>query len=255
METTATADGLLHIANCVEANLSDSLANPHQSDEATQYIIDLHEILDEVRIRYAHTREKEIALESNRLQDCLQSWGITKQPETKFTPVKGKNKSKNNTGHQAAKKPRTEEPGCSNRFSSLTIEDKEEEADMEAGEVTPMPSPTKSQKNISHPQPLPTIHKIPRRQMAPPITIDNDRPNNLCRRRDSSVSEALASTPCHTTPDHKHRRNGGYAGKAKQSIHYNNLSLQIPHKTNPTIRPQQFICQPERRPRPRRPQC
>ncbi|GFU16774.1 putative RNA-directed DNA polymerase from transposon X-element [Nephila pilipes] len=172
METTATADGLLHIANCVEANLSESLANPHQSDEATKYIIDLHEILDEVRIRYAHTREKEIALESNRLRDCLHSWGIIKQPEAQFTPVKGKNKTRKNTDHQAAKKPRTEELGCSNRFSSLTIEDNEEETDMDAGETTPMPSPSKSQKSIPRPS---TSNKIPRRQMALPITIDNVR--------------------------------------------------------------------------------
>ncbi|GFS69008.1 hypothetical protein NPIL_133931 [Nephila pilipes] len=146
---------------------NEALANPHQSDEATQYIIDLHEILDEVRIRYAHTREKEITLESNRLRDCLNSWGITKQPEAQFTPVKGKN-----TEPQAAKKPRTEEPSCSNRFSSLTIEDNEEETDMNAGETTPMPSPTKSQKSIPRPS---TNAKIPRRQMAPPITIDNIR--------------------------------------------------------------------------------
>ncbi|GFS94252.1 hypothetical protein NPIL_429891 [Nephila pilipes] len=70
-ESTVTSDGLLHIANCVEANLSDALTNPHQSDDLSQYIIDLHEIMDEVRSRYAQTREKEIALESNRLRERL----------------------------------------------------------------------------------------------------------------------------------------------------------------------------------------
>ncbi|GFT81104.1 hypothetical protein NPIL_71811 [Nephila pilipes] len=180
METTATADGLLHIATCVEANLSYTLANPLQSDEATQYIVDLHEILDEVRIRYAHTREKEIAVESNRLQDCLQSWGITKQPEAKFTPVKGKNKSRKNAEHQAAKKPRTEEPGCSNRFSSLTIEDKDDETEMDAGETTPMPSPTKPHH---HPNP---INHPPKPKAAAPVV-------NRWRQR------AATSTPLQET--------------------------------------------------------
>ncbi|GFU44078.1 hypothetical protein NPIL_588701 [Nephila pilipes] len=88
------------------------------------------------------------------------------------TPVKGKSKARKSTEPQAAKTPRTEEPNCSNRFSSLTIEDNEEEIEMDAGETTPMPSPTKSQK--SNPRPT-TNAKIPRRQMAPPITIDNIR--------------------------------------------------------------------------------
>ncbi|GFT25764.1 hypothetical protein NPIL_695251 [Nephila pilipes] len=80
LESTVTSDGLLHIANCVEANLSGALANPHQSDELSQHIIDLHESMDEVRNRYAQTREKEITLESARLRERLSSWSITTKP-------------------------------------------------------------------------------------------------------------------------------------------------------------------------------
>ncbi|GFT75001.1 hypothetical protein NPIL_479741 [Nephila pilipes] len=102
MESTVTSDGLLPLANCVEANLSDALTNPHQSDDLSQYIIDLHEIMDEVRSRYAQTREKEITLESNRLRERLNSWGVISKPDTQFTPVKPKNKTRKHTGSQAA---------------------------------------------------------------------------------------------------------------------------------------------------------
>ncbi|GFS31749.1 hypothetical protein NPIL_690201 [Nephila pilipes] len=57
MESTVTSDGLLHIANCVEANLSNAIAQPHHSEEATQYIVDLQEIMEEVRSRYVQARE------------------------------------------------------------------------------------------------------------------------------------------------------------------------------------------------------
>ncbi|GFT96759.1 hypothetical protein NPIL_330861 [Nephila pilipes] len=170
METTVTSDGLLHIANCVEANLSDAIANPHHSDDSSQYIIDLHEIMDEVRSRYAQTREREIDLEANRLKERLNSWGVIQKSETQFTPVKGKNKARKSADSQAAKKPRTEDASYNNRFSSLTIEEDERETEMDAGKITPMPSPTKSQKRSPRPA---TNNQIPRRQMAPPITIDN----------------------------------------------------------------------------------
>ncbi|GFS84373.1 multidrug resistance-associated protein 1, partial [Nephila pilipes] len=67
MENTTTSEGLLHIANSVEANLSDALANPHQNDEQSQYIIDLHEVLGVVRNLFAQIREKEIVREANLL--------------------------------------------------------------------------------------------------------------------------------------------------------------------------------------------
>ncbi|GFT37557.1 hypothetical protein NPIL_301161 [Nephila pilipes] len=151
METTVTSDGLLHIANCVEANLSNAIAQPHHSDESTQYIVDLQEIMDEVRSRYMQTREKEIDMEANRLKDRLNQWGIIQRAETQFTPVKGKNKTRKSADAQAAKKPRTENTSYTNRFSSLAIEEDEGENEMDAGEITPMPSPTKSIRNIPHP--------------------------------------------------------------------------------------------------------
>ncbi|GFT41171.1 hypothetical protein NPIL_523861 [Nephila pilipes] len=153
METTVTSDGLLHIANCVEANLSNAIAQPHHSDETTQYIVDLQEIMDEVRSRYAQTREKEIDMEANRLKDRLNQWGIIQRAETQFTPVKGKNKTRKSADSQAAKKPRTDNSNYTNRFSSLAIEEDEGDNEMDAGEITPMPSPTKSEAE----NPSPTI--------------------------------------------------------------------------------------------------
>ncbi|GFT66450.1 hypothetical protein NPIL_366611, partial [Nephila pilipes] len=172
MENTVTSDGLLHIANCVEANLSNAIAQPHHSDDSTQYIVDLQEIMEEVRSRYAQTREKEIDMEANRLKDRLDQWGINQKTNAQFTPVKGKNKTRKSADTQAAKKPRTENPTYTNRFSSLTIEEEEGENEMDDGEITPMPSPTKTARNTPHPH-LNTSNRIPRRQMAPPITIDN----------------------------------------------------------------------------------
>ncbi|GFU00391.1 hypothetical protein NPIL_266721 [Nephila pilipes] len=145
MESAVTSDGLLHIANCIEANLSEALADPHQTEEGNQYIIDLHEIMDEVRQRYAQTRENEITLETNRLRDRLNTWGVTQKQDVHFTPVKSKkaNKNRKTTEAQAAKKPRTEEASCSNRFSNLTIEEHNMDADSDVEEITPMPSPLK----------------------------------------------------------------------------------------------------------------
>ncbi|GFT00678.1 spectrin beta chain [Nephila pilipes] len=151
MESTVTSDGLLHIANCVEANLSNAIAQPHHSDESTQYIVDLQEIMEEVRSRYVQTREKEIDMESSRLKDRLNQWGISQRADTQFTPVKGKNKTRKSAESQAAKKPRTD--NYTNRFSSLAIEEDEGDNEMDAGEITPMPSPTKSEAE----NPSPTI--------------------------------------------------------------------------------------------------
>ncbi|GFU06784.1 hypothetical protein NPIL_127571 [Nephila pilipes] len=82
MEKTTTSDGLLHIAYCDETNLSDALANPHQTDELSQHIVNLQEKMDEVRNSFAQTREKEIAKLSSILRECLISWGVTVKPET-----------------------------------------------------------------------------------------------------------------------------------------------------------------------------
>ncbi|GFU43313.1 hypothetical protein NPIL_232451, partial [Nephila pilipes] len=174
MESAVTSDGLLHIANCVESSLSEELANPHQTEEGSQYIIDLHEIMDEVRQRYAQTREKEITLESNRLRDRLNTWGVTQKQDVQFTPVKSKktNRNRKTTEAQAAKKPRTDEASCSNRFSNLTIEENNMDADSDIEEITPMPSPLKIQKRIQRPT---ANAAVPKRQMAPPITVDNIR--------------------------------------------------------------------------------
>ncbi|GFT38584.1 hypothetical protein NPIL_516391 [Nephila pilipes] len=143
--------------------------------------------MDEVRQRYAQTRENEITLETNRLRDRLSSWGVTQKQDTHFTPVKPKNKARKSTEAQAAKKPRTEEATCSNRFSNLTIEENEMDADSDVEEITPMPSPLKTTKRI----PRTTANAaIPRRQMAPPITPkEKTPPENRWRRR------AMTSTP------------------------------------------------------------
>ncbi|GFS31750.1 hypothetical protein NPIL_690211 [Nephila pilipes] len=111
-------------------------------------------------------------MESSRLKDRLNQWGINHRTDTQFTPEKGKNKTRKSAESQAAKKPRTD--NYTNRFSSLAIEEGEDDNEMDAGEITPMPSPTKSVRNTPHPH-LNTNNRIPRRQMAPPITIDNVR--------------------------------------------------------------------------------
>ncbi|GFT57692.1 hypothetical protein NPIL_502051 [Nephila pilipes] len=182
--------------------------------------------MDEVRNRYAQTRKKEITLESVRLRERLSSWGVTTKPETQFTPVKSKNRARKNLDSQSAKKPRTDDANCSNRFSTLTIEGTDEITEMEARDTPPMPSPPASPRRTPRPATPPSI---PRRKMAPPITIDNvpnaaallvtehpasylacprnptnhppkpketAPPENKCRRR------AVTSTP-HQEPRHK----------------------------------------------------
>ncbi|GFU34320.1 hypothetical protein NPIL_648931 [Nephila pilipes] len=97
--------------------------------------------MEEVRSRHVQTREKEIEMESSRLKDRLNQWGINQRTDNQFTPVKGKNKTRKGAESQAAIKPRTD--NYTNRFSSLAIEEGEDDNEMDAGETTPMPSPTK----------------------------------------------------------------------------------------------------------------
>ncbi|GFU19296.1 hypothetical protein NPIL_239351 [Nephila pilipes] len=99
--------------------------------------------MDEVRNRYAQTRGKEITMESARLRERLNSWGVTTKTENQFTPVKSKNRARKNLETQSAKKLRTDDAACSNRFSTLTIEE-DETTEMEARNTTPMPSPPAS---------------------------------------------------------------------------------------------------------------
>ncbi|GFS65410.1 hypothetical protein NPIL_246871 [Nephila pilipes] len=194
MESAATSDGLLHIANCVEANLSTAIAQPHHSDESTQYIVDLQEIMEEVRSRYVLTREKEIEMESSRLKDRLNQWGIHPRTETQFTPVKGKKKTRKSADSQAAKKPRTD--SYTNRFSSLAIEEGEDvnEDEMDAGETTPMPSPTKPVRHTPLPQfnttcPRNPINHAPKPKQAAP------KVNHWRRRAATSTPLQEAENP------------------------------------------------------------
>ncbi|GFU15009.1 hypothetical protein NPIL_94721 [Nephila pilipes] len=94
MESATTSEGLLHIANCVEANLSDALINPQQNEELSQFVIDLQEILDEVRNRFVRSRETEIAREAHLLRERLNSCGVTAKPDNSFIPMKPKKKKK-----------------------------------------------------------------------------------------------------------------------------------------------------------------
>ncbi|GFS55490.1 hypothetical protein NPIL_559791 [Nephila pilipes] len=53
MESATTSEELLHIANCVEANLSDSLTNPQQNDELKETAKELSEkniTVDEIHV-------------------------------------------------------------------------------------------------------------------------------------------------------------------------------------------------------------
>ncbi|GFU29042.1 hypothetical protein NPIL_9971 [Nephila pilipes] len=70
---------------------------------------------------------------------------------------------------------------------------------MDAGEITPMPSPTKSPKR--NPRPTTTNSNIPRRQMAPPITVDNVRNGATLLKALQDLTKRVRSQ-VYTTPVH-----------------------------------------------------
>ncbi|GFT71891.1 hypothetical protein NPIL_678691 [Nephila pilipes] len=104
-------------------------------------------------------------------QDANQ-WGLAQEMETPFTTVRTKTRSRKPTDTQAAKKARTDNESYKNRFSHLTIEETNEPAaEMDTAPATPMPSPLPSPRRVQ--RTANTNQPIPRRQMAPPIIIDN----------------------------------------------------------------------------------
>ncbi|GFU16772.1 nucleic-acid-binding protein from transposon X-element [Nephila pilipes] len=171
LEKAATHDGLRQIIYYIESDLSDTLANPHQTEETKERTMNLSDLLIEARRRSLQFSQKEIErLQKNLNQDANQ-WGLTHEMETPFTVVKSKTRSRKPTDTQAAKKARTDDDSYKNRFSHLTIQETNEQAEMDTATATPMPSPHPSPRRAQ--RSANTTHSIPRRQMAPPIIIDN----------------------------------------------------------------------------------
>ncbi|GFS34709.1 hypothetical protein NPIL_523451 [Nephila pilipes] len=163
MENATTSDGFYHTANCAEASLPKALANP-QTEELSQRIISFHYIMEEARKRYQQIKLQEISRINNDMDKVLNSWGVTR-PEIPFTPVK----ARKSTEQQSAKKARTDDATCRNRFIMLTIQENDEPTEMEAIDTIPMPSPPASPRR----SPRPTTPSVPRRKMVLPIAIDN----------------------------------------------------------------------------------
>ncbi|GFS80814.1 hypothetical protein NPIL_103231 [Nephila pilipes] len=171
LEKAATHDRLRQIIYYIESDLSDTLANPHQTEETKERTMNLSDLLIEARRRSLQFNQKEIERLQKAMNQDANQWGLTHEMETPFTVVKSKNRSRKSTDTQAAKKARTDDDSYKNRFSHLTIQETNEQAEMDTATVTPMPSPPPSPRRIQ--RSANTTNPIPRRQMAPPITIDN----------------------------------------------------------------------------------
>ncbi|GFS41371.1 hypothetical protein NPIL_161571 [Nephila pilipes] len=151
LEKSATHDGIRQIIFYIEANLSETLANPHQTEETKERTMNLSDLLIEARKRSLQINQKEIERLQQTMNQDANQWGLSHEVETPFTIVKTKSKSRKPTETQAAKEARTDDDSYKNRFSHLTIQEINELTEMETATITPMPSPPTSPRRTQRP--------------------------------------------------------------------------------------------------------
>ncbi|GFU18002.1 hypothetical protein NPIL_142051 [Nephila pilipes] len=128
-----------------------------QEDKNT-YASDLYTIQEEVRAKY-NTLKKELRAENEKFQSLVNSWGLPNADQPQSFQLQSRRKNSTPIKKTANKKQKITDPAeteCSNKFSTLAIEELPESIEIDEDEdVTPPPMPKKS--------------------YAPPITIDNVR--------------------------------------------------------------------------------
>ncbi|GFS58614.1 hypothetical protein NPIL_254631 [Nephila pilipes] len=153
-----SSDQCLH----ADAKLSEYINNipliAFQSQEAKNaYATDLYTIQEEVRTKFNSLKKEELRVENEKYLNLVNSWGLPDASKPQSFQLQSRRKNSTPVKKIANKKQKTADPTeteCSNKFSTLAIEELPESIEIDEDEdVTPPPMPKKT--------------------YAPPITIDN----------------------------------------------------------------------------------
>ncbi|GFS99914.1 hypothetical protein NPIL_329901 [Nephila pilipes] len=126
-------------------------------EKKNTYASDLYSIQEEVRAKYNTLKKEELRTENEKFQSLVNSWGLPNADQPQSFQLQSRRKNSTPIKKTANKKQKITDPAeteCSNKFSTLAIEELPENIEIDEDEdVTPPPMPKKS--------------------YAPPITIDN----------------------------------------------------------------------------------